>query len=104
MQHISVTAFVLAGAASLCAQPAAHGTLRISGHIEGSLVVVFVPQGAPAAESKGSNSASFSVPTIGGSFSHRPAAVAAGDTSFLISEPFTITVHKANLASATYTL
>ena len=52
----------------------------------------------------GGHSASFTVPTFGGSFSRNSTPVAAGDSSFLISSPFSIRVIKANLLSAGYTL
>jgi hypothetical protein len=104
MKNLLLAILLAAVAGNLAAQPASHGVLRISGHVEGSLIVVFAPQSAPAVETSGASTASFSVTTIGGSFSHRPAAVAPGETSFLVSEPFSITVRKANLLSATYTL
>ena len=91
-------------AADLPAQHSAHGILRVSAQIQGSISVVFAAESMAPVRVTGSTTASFSVPTIGGSFSGRSPAIAAGDTSFRLSEPFVITVHQANLQSASYTL
>jgi hypothetical protein len=66
--------------------------------------VVFAAESMAPVRATGSATASFSVPTVGGSFSGRSPAIAEGDTSFLVSEPFAITVRKANLESTSYTL
>jgi hypothetical protein len=91
-------------AAGLPAQRAASGTLHVTAQIEGSMSVVFAAESMAPVRATGSTSASFSVPTVGGSFSGRSPAAADGESSFLVSEPFAITVHKANLDSSSYTL
>jgi len=88
----------------LLGQHSASGHLRVNAQIEGSISVVFTASSAPSIQASGTTSATFSVPTIGGSFSTASAPIAAGDTTFLISSPFEIQVIRANLPSASYTL
>jgi hypothetical protein len=82
----------------------ATGTLRVTAQVEGSLSVVFTAAPAQVIHATGRNSATFAVPTVGGSFSMNSAPIASGDTSFLISSPFEIQVVRANLLSGSYTL
>lgn len=91
-------------AALLFAQHSASGNLRVNIQIEGSLSVVFTAGPAQVINATGTTSTTFTVPTVGGSFSQNSTPIAAGDTTFLISSPFQIQVVRANLPSGTYTL
>jgi hypothetical protein len=104
MRVILFVLFAASSPALLLAQRPSAGTLRVSAQIEGSMSVVFTAGSALAVRASGAGSATFTVPTIGGSFSMSAAPIAAGDTSFMISSPFEIQVTKANLLSASYTL
>jgi hypothetical protein len=88
----------------LFGQHSASGNLRVNVQIEGSLSVVFTAGPAQLVQAIGTTSATFTVPTVGGSFSQNSVPIAAGDTTFLISSPFEIQVVRANLPSGTYTL
>jgi len=84
-------------------QRTASGRLRVNATIEGSISVVFTASNQTV-HTSGSTSATFIVPTLGGSFSLSAAPIASGDSTFLISSPFEIQVTRANLPSASYTL
>lgn len=86
------------------AQQTAHGTLKVTGQVEGSIMVEFTAGSITRTVASGTTGASFTVPTYGGLFSQGSSPVAAADGNFLISSPFAIRVRKANLASASYTL
>ena len=93
-----------ASATLLFGQHSASGSLRVNVQIEGSLSVVFTAGPAQVIHATGTTSTTFTVPTVGGSFSQNSVPIAAGDTTFLISSPFEIQVVQANLPSGTYTL
>jgi hypothetical protein len=90
--------------APVFAQSTARGTLSIIGNVEGSIAIEFRAGSTALNVGRGTGAAAFTVPTFRGSLSAGSSAVAAGDTSFLISSPFGIKVRKANLASMSYTL
>jgi len=98
------TLVFLFAAALAFGQRTASGRLRVNAEIEGSISVVFTAPQAQTVQTNGTTSATFTVPTMGGSFSRNATPVMAGDGSFLISSPFEIQVVKANLPSASYTL
>ncbi|HML17077.1 MAG TPA: hypothetical protein VK419_08625 [Bryobacteraceae bacterium] len=104
MRAILIVFLATCSAAVVLGQRSATGTLRVSAQIDGSLSVVFTASSGPTVYATGRNSTTFTVPTVGGSFSMNSAPIAAGDTTFLISSPFEIEVTRANLLSGSYTL
>jgi hypothetical protein len=110
MKEIPVCLLCLAASVEiLCAQPSAQpraaGTLHVTAMIEGSLSIVFTADSLPEPiKAAGRGAASFTAPIFGGTFSRGSQSLAAGDTTFLISSPFSVRVDKANLLSAGYTL
>jgi len=87
------------------AQRTANASLRVTAQIQGSISIEFsAGSDHQPMVASGSGSASFTVPTFGGTFSAQSNPIAAGDSTLLISSPFAIRVIKANLSSASYTL
>jgi hypothetical protein len=104
MRAFSIFLVTIFSSVSICAQHSATGRLRIYAEIEGSLSVVFTAAPAAPIHVTGSNMATFTVPTIGGSFSMNSAPITLADKTFLISSPFEIQVTAANLQSGSYSL
>lgn len=107
--HSMLKSFAILGVLALAgaqafAQTTAHASLCVIGQVEGSMSIEFTVGATTRNAATGSHSASFTIPVFGGSFSQGTSPVAGGDTDFLISSPFGITVLKANLPSSSYTL
>src|SRR5579862_4387652 len=105
MHRTAIFLLLLTAAGSpLFAQRTDRGSLHVTARIEGSIRVVF--KAGPDVERTvtGSSAASFNMPTFGGSFTQNPTMTPAPEGGVLISSPFEITVTKANLLSASYTL